>query len=190
MPFRPLFALVFFTFLLLVSCSTSSSSSDDTTPGSTMTESSKLQEAPDASDDCSRCDSVSKIIDEYGVNPIRAQDTYTGERIRIRGKIKSLDERKWSSSPGLEAGRSISVALDNGIGFGFQNMDSRTGDDAAWYDWRNWLLSKNVGDEIEAECTIKMLASAERHPDRVPGTPIINDCNRVVDGIVIVTPTP
>ena len=182
--------MALFAFLFLAGCTNLPSSPDDTAPSGTTPESANLQVAPVDSDDCPGCDSVRKIIDEYRINPIRAQDTYTGERVRIGGRIKSLDERKWPSSAGREAGRSISVALENGIRFGFEDSKYSSTRADAFHDWRDWLLLKNIGDVIEAECTIEMLASAKHQPDYVLGTPILDYCNRVVAGKVIVTPTP
>ena len=134
---------------------------------------------------CAYCIDFDAVAEEYEVNPIRAGGKYIDQRVRIRGGIATLSEREIRSA----GTRILSVSLDNNTRFQISDTIRRDNGDERFYEWRNWLLTKDIGDMIEVECRVTGLASRQRNPDLTPGTPLISDCDRVVDGRVIVTPT-
>ena len=135
---------------------------------------------------CAYCVDFDGVAEEYEANPIRAEGKYVDEWVRIRGGIGTLNELENSKA----AVRIISVSLDNGASFQITDTIRRDNGDERFYEWRNWLLTKDIGDVIEVECRVTGLASRQRNPDLTPGTPLISDCNYVVDGHVVGTPTP
>ena len=139
---------------------------------------------------CANCVNVDEITKEYQANSIRTEEKYAGQRVRVRGGIETLTEREIPNGYGGVESRNISVSLNNGVSFEVRDTIRRHEDDERFDEWRDWLLTKDIGDQIEVECAITGLSSGLQNPDLTPGTPFINDCNRVVDGQVIVTPTP
>ena len=135
---------------------------------------------------CAYCIDFDAVAEEYEVNPIRAEEKYIDQRVRIRGGIATLSEREIQSA----GTRIISVSLDNNTRFQISDTIRRDNGDERFYEWRNWLLTKDIGDVIEVECRVTGLASRQRNPDLTPGTPLISDCDHVVDGKVVGTPTP
>ena len=179
----------------LVACENLQSTGPDTTGGEadssvqptqsgTATPSQQDEEPTDSG--CAYCVDFDEVAEEYEVNPIRAEEKYVDERVRIRGGIATLNEREIANADT----RIISVSLDDGTRFQISDTIRRDRGDERFYEWRNWLLTKDIGDVIEVECRVTGLASRQRNPDLTPGTPLISDCNRVVDSRVIVTTTP
>ena len=117
----------------------------------------------------------------------RAKETYIGQRICLKGKISGIHEG--------EKYAGVSVAVEGGveIGLGHVNRESvwvGPGEELnSWNVWRAWMLAISVGDTVEAECEIMALAPTKQQPKMAPGTPILEDCKRVVDGVLWTAPT-
>ena len=135
---------------------------------------------------CPGCSTVSEIRAAYAANPLRAENTYVGERMLIGGRVKFFGEHKGSGLifARFENGARITQGrVDGGL------LPSTPSDEVR--EWREWLLSKSIGDVIQAECLIVSLASPEGSPTSEPGTPGTAGCKRLTEsGEVVTRPAP
>ena len=121
----------------------------------------------------------------YTANHMRAQETFIGERVCLRGTISGFYE----SNRGVEVG--IAVGEDADFRLARITRDSLSWADGERMDseeWRAWVLSE-LGDTIEAECKIWKFTPTGQAPKRTPGIPMFIDCQRVVGGVTWAPPT-
>ena len=119
---------------------------------------------PDGEDtrDCIGEDGMDDMRAEYRANKNRANQKYAGQRVCLRGTVRSFTESTVNATIGNELG--LNVAR---FSIGHQKDSGDTG-------WEEWMLSKSVGDTIEAVCTVFRL--------RGPGyTPRFEDCQHTED---------
>ena len=117
---------------------------------------------------------------------MRAQETFIGERVCLRGTISGFYE----SNRGVEVG--IAVGEDADFRLARITRDSLSWADGERMDseeWRAWVLSRSMGDTIEAECKIWKFTPTGQAPKRTPGIPMFIDCQRVVGGVTWAPPT-
>ena len=136
--------------------------------------------------DCAGADVIKEIRDEYAANPLRARETYIGKRVCLRGKISSFHEN--------ERYGEVNVAVTDGVSFPLRHTNRDTvrgsGEELnSWNAWRVWVLASSAGDTVEAECEIVDLAPAKNEDRKAPGIPILDVCQRVVDGVLWTIPT-
>ena len=134
---------------------------------------------------CLGADGVREIRAEYAANSVRAIETYVGEQVCVRGKISGF--RGWRNSSTRERFVHINVAVGDGSEFALVRGDIRNGSD--WQEWRDWALTRNVGDTVEAECRVKKFALVKGSPRGTTPVPVFTNCQRVGGG-VIWTPQP
>lgn len=130
--------------------------------------------------DCAGQDFLKKVRADYAANPVRAGWEYVGQRVCLKGKVSGFS--------GSERSISVKVDIGEGVWFYLRNRwdkgPGRTTDHewAVAGMWKEWALSASVGDRIEVECEVEAL--------KVPGTPALTDCQRVVGGVAWTPPTP
>ena len=108
---------------------------------------------------CTSCSNIQEMMDEYDANPLRAERNYKGRTIVVGGKIKTIEE-DFAVPP-----RPL-VRLRNDVSLLF-----------SWEGDHSWLLEKNVGDSIEAQCLVEgFRGPASLGPT---GTPRLSECGRV-----------
>ena len=144
--------------------------------------------------DCHGFDLIEKIRAEYAANSLRARETYVGEKVCIRGKIESFYETKAHNRLSQSG---VVVTVGAGAVFSLRHVDwerwSRanwTGDETLYTReiWKEWVLSKSVGDAVAAKCGIHALTDKK---SAYPGTPLFTSCLRVdADGALWAVPTP
>ena len=100
---------------------------------------------------CTGCSSIQEMMDEYDANPLRAESRYKGRTMVVGGKIQSI-------SGGI--GAPLLVRLKNDTVLDFDKKQD-TG----------WLLAKNIGDDIEAQCRVVGF--------HWKGHPNLSDCGQV-----------
>ena len=135
--------------------------------------------------DCIGADGIRKIRAEYAANHIQAEETYIGQRVCLRGTISGFFEDERIGGVGAKVGDDADFSLRH------INSDNRSGpletageELNSWHVWRAWMMESNVGDAVEAECRIKTFAPTKQDPKRTRGTPLFDDCQRVVDGVL------
>ena len=90
---------------------------------------------------------VQKMLQEYKANPLRAEHLYEGETMVVGGQITAIEEDFVAGSvtilPGDDPnkGHLPRVWLQSKVSLLFASNDARS-----------WLIERNVGDSIEAEC--------------------------------------
>ena len=106
--------------------------------------------------DCKGCAIVRDMVNDVAANSVRANGEYVGKRVQVGGAIKSFG--KWGVTfAKLESGSVISPhhpPFRRDVNWK-PNRRLGKGEREAW---DKWLLSKNVGDVIEAECLILALS--------------------------------
>ena len=148
---------------------------------------------------CLGSDFIKRVSAEYAVNPLRAERTYIDQRVCLRGVITSFHKAKADPSSVREKyGSSVVAAVGNGATFSLTyaywnkwSSDNWTNDEPPNSKglWEEWILARDVGDVVEAECTISRLTTKSA-PGRSPGTPLFSACLRVADGVPWAPPTP
>ncbi|MCY4366492.1 MAG: hypothetical protein OXE17_09755 [Chloroflexi bacterium] len=123
----PLLTLLFlFLFVFLVGCSTLASGLSGS--------------------DCEGCQNVREIQDTYKANPIRAENKYIGERIRIGGVAESIEGSGILSSIDLRNNSEIRM-----IAWGWATAGRHPDAHRAW---EKWVASHDIGDVVEADCVV------------------------------------
>ena len=107
---------------------------------------------------CTGCSNIQKIMDEYDANPLRAERNYKGRTMVVGGKIKTIEE-DFAVPP-----RPL-VRLRNDVSLLF-----------SWEGDHSWLLEKNIGDSIEAQCLVEGFWGPYRLGS---GTPRLAECGQV-----------
>ena len=139
--------------------------------------------------DCIGPDGIREIRAAYAANHLRAEDTYIGERMCLRGAIGGFAEEELGAKVFVRVGEEVRFYL-------WHRSKSARGSEATdeekanWPGWRDWMMSSNVGDRVEAECRLKEFTPTKLDPKRERGIPLFTDCHRVVDGVRWTPPTP
>lgn len=134
---------------------------------------------------CIGAKAIEEIRAEYAANHLRARETYIGKRICLRGTISIFYENERHGGVGVTVWDDIDLPLLH------MNRDMLGGSSEElnrWRAWRAWMLASSVGDSVEAECEIAELAPTKDNPKETPGTPVLQDCQRVVDGVLWTAP--
>ena len=90
---------------------------------------------------------IQKMLQEYKANPLRAEHLFEGETMVVGGQITAIEEDLVGGSVVILEGEDPNkghlprVRLKSGVSLLFASNDARS-----------WLIEKNVGDSIEAEC--------------------------------------
>ena len=90
---------------------------------------------------------IQKMLKEYKANPLRAEYLYEGETVVVGGEITAIKEDMVGNSvtilPGDDPNKGYlpRVWLKSGVSLLFASNDARS-----------WLIEKDSGDSIEAEC--------------------------------------
>ena len=85
---------------------------------------------------CPECVGIEEIIKEYEANPIRAEQTYAGNRYNVGGKIERIG--KDSAAPPRYM---VYIGSNHSMTF-------------AWGERHSWLFELSKGDRIEANCLV------------------------------------
>ena len=107
-----------------------------------------------------------QMLQEYKANSLRAEHHYEGKTVVVGGKIRAIEEYSVRGSgvilPGDDPnkGQLPRVRLEGGVTLSFASNDAR-----------DWLIEKNVGDPIEAECYVNRFDHN--------GLPILSECGAV-----------
>ena len=132
---------------------------------------------------CLGADGIREIRAEYAANPIRAQETYIGQRLCLRGTISSFNEVEHSNEDVNYIKVNAAIGDEARFSVGPPRQDQRWPDGLTRRGWRAWILTTNVGDVVEADCWIEALKSSPReNPKRTPGTPLFRDCRLLIAG--------
>ena len=115
--------------------------------------------------DCIDADDMDGICAEYRANEYRANQKYVGQRMCLRGTITDFSESTNYRNVNAEVGG------DPPFGIARFSISHRKGSDGRDEDWESWMMSKSVGDVVEAECTVEKFW----HPD----IPTFRDCERM-----------
>lgn len=134
--------------------------------------------------DCRGADFVREVQDEWAANYMRAQRTYSLERVCLRGTVRGFNEYG-----------TIYAALGDDASFSIpytgrqesRNVKDYEEQEQIWEGnvrrkeaWMDWVLTLNVGDSIEAECTITGSFGPDDNDRKRPkGTPTFRDCEVV-----------
>ena len=102
---------------------------------------------------CPDCIGIQEMMKEYEANPIRAEQTYVGNRYNVSGKIDGIREGGFYTA--------YRVSLDSGNALGFADGEQH-----------DWLLQKSKGDRIDANCLVYRFIP-------VFGTPQLMQCRAV-----------
>ena len=94
---------------------------------------------------------IKEMMIEYQANSLRAEKNYRGRTVRMGGKIQSI-------SGGI--GAPLLARLENDVVLDFDEKASSS-----------WLLAKNAGDDIEAQCRVIGF--------HWKGYPKLSDCGQV-----------
>ena len=134
---------------------------------------------------CLGADGIREIRAEYAANPIRAQETYVGQRWCLRGTISSFNEGGNYSTVNAAIGDEAQFLV------GPPRRRQRSPLDSTLRGWRAWILTTNVGDVVEADCYLSALNSSPgEYPKRTPGTPLFLGCQLLIAGVLWTPPTP
>ena len=182
-------SLLFVTALLLVGCS-------DPTPvleeppqnqlASATSRSSASSESEDNSgSDCLGNQTIRELHDEYAANPLRARQTYVGKWICVEGRITEFDQLP-------ERFLRVRLATEDNVEFALVEFDpgwdrsklrntrKSYGEDEreTWENWKEWVMSANVGDVVEAECKITFIDPTERSHSTPSEAPVLEECTK------------
>ena len=147
-------------------------------------------QSPTETSDCLGPDGIREIRAAYAANNVRAEDTYLGERMCLRGAISGFQDEDAVSTVFATVSEEVGIYIMQRNPNSYLRHSRVTDEDRAnWPGWRDWMLSSNVGDSIEAECRLGEFAPTKLYPNRERGTPIFTDCHRVVDGVRWTPPT-
>lgn len=158
-------------------------------PGDTAA-ASTAEQAQEQRLDCGGAEAIEEIRSEYAANHLRARETYVGQRLCLRGIISGIHENE------RYGGVTVAAAGGVEVGLAHLNRDEVRGSSEelnSWRAWRAWMMESSVGDAVTADCEITGFVPQEDRPRSAPGTPILKDCKRVVDGTLWTpppTPTP
>ena len=90
---------------------------------------------------------ILKMLQEYKANPLRAEHLFEGETMVVGGQITAIEEDLVAGAVTIlpsddpNKGHLPRVWLKSGVSLLFASNDAR-----------GWLIEKNIGDSIEAEC--------------------------------------
>ncbi len=142
-----------------------------------------VQQAPPGTSDCRGADFVREVQAEWAANHMRAQRTYSLERLCLRGTVQGFNQYG-----------TIHAALGDDASFSIpytgrqesRNVRDYEEQERIWEGnlqrkeaWMDWMLTLNTGDSIEAECTIAGFGPDYDQPKRPQGTPRFRDCEVV-----------
>ena len=121
--------------------------------------------ANEPGNDCIDADAMEDIRAEYQANENRANQKYVGQRMCLRGMVSGFSK----SSINAEVGDdryfdAVSFSISPRKSSGGRYVDK---------DWESWMMSKSVGDTVEAECTL--------HQFWYAGTPTFRNCKKLGD---------
>ena len=139
--------------------------------------------------DCRDARGISEMRAEYAANRLRAEETYVGQRLCLRGTILEFFRngrgyRVWAAVD--EA--SFTVHLNEWENWVAKNLAASDSVDI-YSSWQEWILTSNVGDAVEAECKVRGFTTKKGSPNRPAGVPLFEDCLRMVAGTLWVAPT-
>ena len=158
----PLLCLLFITH----GCSSLSPGAEESAPKSNPPASALTPEPPalgtpspareTSQQDCLDNDSVGEIRAEYEANPFRAEETFVGERICLKGKIESFHEERSQRGVSLGIEDNWRIRVDKLLP-GYGETEELLDYEREWEQWADWLMSSSVGDTVEFECMIDSL---------------------------------
>ena len=119
-----------------------------------------------ATRDCVDEGGMDRMRAEYRENKNRANQKYVGQLICLRGTVSGFSESTNYSSVDATIGDMVGLAQ---VRF---DIGHRKGS-AGGREWQAWMLSKSVGDTVEAVCTVEQFW--------FPDTPTFRDCRRMGD---------
>ena len=143
--------------------------------------------------DCIGADGIKEIRAEYAANRLRAEETYIGERMCLKGTISGFGESKLFIRVVVKVGEEVRFYLSHRDPKRYSSRSEATEKQKqTWPGWREWMMSSSVGDTIEAECKLYTFTPTKEDPRRERGIPLFSSCKRVVDGAIWTpsTPTP
>ena len=119
-----------------------------------------------ATRDCIDADGMDKMRAEYRENKNRANQKYVGQRICLRGTVSGFSESTSVSYVNATIGDMVGLAqVKFDIGHSKGSAGGR--------EWQAWMMSKSVGDTVEAECMVQQFWP--------PDIPTFWDCRRMGD---------
>ena len=156
---------------------------------------------------CSGAETIREIRSEYAANKFRARETYVDLRLCVRGTITAIltpleagvsaeslvvnvsvngaDARfrlilpreeppdfHDSIPPGLTVEQEVNIGATRTREW--EEKQQRRVD-----EWREWVISKSVGDIVEADCTFKGITPLSRKDQAAPGKVVLRDCELV-----------
>ena len=150
-------------------------------PGGTAA-ASTVEQAQEQRMDCGGAEAIEAVRAEYAANHLRARETYVGQRLCVEGRITAFGQRyQVYAKVGGADGTSFL------LGYARPERSERTNSREAW---EAWVMASSVGDAVSADCEIADLAPTENRPREAPGTPVLEGCQKVVDGALWTPPTP
>ena len=118
---------------------------------------------------CEGCQNVREIQDTYDANPIWAESQYVGERVRIGGVAESIDGSGIHAYINLKNNSEIRL-----VAWGHVPLPQHP---EVHRIWEEWVASQDVGDVVEAECTV--IGISKGFGSRGPAFVSTEDCVRM-----------